>query len=128
MSDMPMFILNVQSDIPIYRQLVEQIRRMVTGGQLQAGDELPSVRELAIEHAVNPMTISKAYSMLELEGLLVRQRGKPMQIAERKAGVVNDQERLVYITPQLEQLVLAARQLEISDRQLLSALKQKLSE
>jgi len=123
-----MFILNVQSDIPIYRQLVEQIRRLVAGGQLQAGDELPSVRELAIEHAVNPMTISKAYSMLEVEGLLVRQRGKPMQIAERKTGVVNDQDRLEHISPQLEQLVLAARQLEISDRQLLAALKQKLSE
>jgi GntR family transcriptional regulator len=128
MSDTPMFILNVQSDIPIYRQIVEQIRRMVAGGQLQAGDELPSVRELAIEHAVNPMTISKAYSMLEVEGLLVRQRGKPMQIAEHKIGVVNDQDRLAHIAPQLEQLVLAARQLEISDRQLLAALKQKLSE
>lgn len=123
-----MFILNVQSDIPIYRQLIEQIRRMVAGGQLHAGDELPSVRELAIAHAVNPMTISKAYSLLEVEGLLVRQRGKPMQIAEQKIGVRNEQDRLLHITPQLEQLVLAARQLEISDRQLLAVLKQKLSE
>src|SRR5690606_276793 len=77
------FILNPQSGIPIYRQLAEQIRRMVAGGQLQAGDELPSVRELAVAHAVNPMTISKAYSLLEVEGVLVRQRGKPMQVAEQ---------------------------------------------
>lgn len=123
-----MFVLNPQTDIPIYRQLVEQIRRMVAGGQLRAGDELPSVRELALEHSVNPMTISKAYSQLELEGLLVRQRGKPMQIAEQKSVSNNEQERLDFITPQMEQLILAARQLEISDRQLLAALKQKLSE
>jgi GntR family transcriptional regulator len=123
-----MFILNPQSGIPIYRQLVEQIRRMAASGQLRAGDELPSVRELALEHAVNPMTISKAYSQLELEGLLVRQRGKPMQIAEQKSVSNNEQERLDFITPQMEQLILAARQLEISDRQLLAALKQKLSE
>lgn len=123
-----MFALNSQSDIPIYRQLVEQIRRLVVGGQLRAGDQLPSVRELALEHAVNPMTISKAYSQLEMEGLLIRQRGKPMQIAAQKIANSNDDERLVLITAQLEQLVLAARQLEISDRQLLAALKQKLSE
>lgn len=123
-----MFALNSQSDIPIYRQLVEQIRRLVVGGQLRPGDQLPSVRELALEHAVNPMTISKAYSQLEMEGLLIRQRGKPMQIAAQKITNSNDDERLVLITAQLEQLVLAARQLEISDRQLLAALKQKLSE
>ena len=123
-----MFALNSQSDIPIYRQLVEQIRRLVIGGQLRAGDQLPSVRELALEHAVNPMTISKAYSQLEMEGLLIRQRGKPMQIAAQKITYNNDDERLALITAQLEQLVLAARQLEISDRQLLAALKQKLSE
>lgn len=123
-----MFILNPQSDVPIYRQLIEQIQRMVAGGQLRAGDELPSVRELAMEHAVNPMTISKAYSQLELEGLLMRQRGKPMQVAEQKIAPNNEQERLGFIIPHLEQLILAARQLEISDRQLLAALKKKLSE
>ena len=89
-----MFSLNPQSGIPIYRQLAEQVRRMVAGGQLQAGDELPSVRELALAHAVNPMTISKAYSLLEAEGLLLRQRGKPMQIAPQEQQKNSEQERL----------------------------------
>lgn len=122
-----MFTLNPQSGIPIYRQLVEQIRRMVAGGQLQAGDELPSVRELALEHAVNPMTISKAYSLLEVEGLLMRQRGKPMQIAPQKKQQHSQQARLQHLQPQLEQLVLAARQLEITDEQLLDSLRQLLA-
>lgn len=121
-----MFTLNPNSGIPIYRQLVEQVRRMIAGGQLQAGDELPSVRELAVEHAVNPMTISKAYSLLEVEGLLNRQRGKPMQIAPQKKSQLTEQARLQHLQPQLEQLVMAARQLEISDAQLISSLQKLL--
>lgn len=123
-----MFTLNPQSGIPIYRQLAEQIRRMVAGGQLKEGDELPSVRELALEHAVNPMTISKAYSLLEVEGLLMRQRGKPMQIAPQIKPKNSEQERLHHLHPQLEQLVLAARQLEIPDKVLLTSLRELLAE
>lgn len=123
-----MFTLNPQSGIPIYRQLAEQIRRMIAGGQLKEGSELPSVRELALEHAVNPMTISKAYGLLEVEGLLVRQRGKPMQIAARTAQQNSEQERLKHLRPQLEQLILAARQLEISDKVLLTNLRELLGE
>jgi len=121
-----MFTLNPQSGIPIYRQLIEQARRLIAGGQLKAGDELPSVRELALEHAVNPMTISKAYAMLETEGLLVRQRGKPMQVAVQKILKNSEQERLLHLQTQMEQLVLAARQLEISDKLLLSNLRELL--
>lgn len=121
-----MFTLNPQAGIPIYRQLIEQVRRLIAGGQLQAGDELPSVRELALEHAVNPMTISKAYSLLELEGLLIRQRGKPMQIAPQKKSQLSTQARLQHLYPHLQQLILVARQLEISDTQLLEQLKNLL--
>lgn len=123
-----MFTLNPNSGIPIYRQLIEQVRRMVAGGQLQAGSELPSVRELALEHAVNPMTISKAYSLLEVEGLLIRQRGKPMQIAPQKKSQVSEQARLQHLQPHLEQLVVAARQLEIPNEQLLENLRLLLNE
>jgi GntR family transcriptional regulator len=123
-----MFTLNPQSGTPIYRQLADQVRRLVAGGQLRAGDELPSVRELAITHAVNPMTISKAYSLLETEGVLARQRGKPMQVAPQSATANSAQKRLEHLRPQLEQLVLAARQLEISDQTLLSILEKILAE
>lgn len=123
-----MFTLNPQSGIPIYRQLAEQVRRMVAGGQLKEGDELPSVRELALEHAVNPMTISKAYSLLEVEGLLMRQRGKPMQIAPQDKQQNSEQERLQHLRPQLEQLILAARQLEIPDKVLIANLRKLLDD
>jgi uncharacterized protein YegL/DNA-binding transcriptional regulator YhcF (GntR family) len=60
---------------PIYRQVIDQIRRQVVAGQLREGEQLPSVRDLAGQLRVNPMTISKAYSLLEMEGLLERRRG-----------------------------------------------------
>jgi GntR family transcriptional regulator len=108
------FILNPQSGTPIYRQLLEQVRRLVASGRLAPGDELPSVRELAVEHAVNPMTISKAYALLEAEGLLERNRGKPMTVAARPKSQGALRERLRRLEREAEQLVLAAKQLELS--------------
>lgn len=108
-----MFTLSPQSGVPIYRQLVEQIRRLIAGGQLAPGAELPSVRDLALQYAVNPMTISKAYALLETEGLLERNRGKPMTVAARRRGAQPLSLRLKQLEPQAQHLVLAARQLEI---------------
>lgn len=113
-----MFTLNPSSGIPIYRQLVEQVRRLVAGGQLQPGAELPSVRELAQLHAVNPMTVSKAYALLEAEGLLERNRGKPMTVAARRRGAATIAQRLRQLEPQVSQLVLSARQLELNPEEL----------
>lgn len=121
-----MFTLNPQSGVPIYRQLVEQIRRMTASGLLQPGDELPSVRQFAIAHSVNPMTVSKAYSLLEREGLLLRQRGKAMQVAALQQLCKTENERLKSITPQIAHLVLAARQLQLSDDALFKGLREAL--
>ena len=67
--------INHHSGVPIYRQVIEQIRGQIMAGQLKQGQQLSSVRELAEQLRVNPMTISKAYSLLELEGLVERRRG-----------------------------------------------------
>ncbi len=113
-----MFTLNPASGVPIYRQLVEQVRRLVAGGQLPPGAELPSVRELALAHAVNPMTISKAYSQLESEGLLQRNRGRPMTVTAGRKPQASLTQRTRQLLPQAEQLVLSARQLELDRRDL----------
>ena len=113
-----MFTLDPHSGIPIYRQLQQQVRRLVASGQLKAGAELPSVRDLALTHAVNPMTVSKAYSLLEAEGLLQRNRGRPMTVTPRRRAVDSAGQRLKQIEPQAQQLVLSARQLELTRREL----------
>lgn len=67
---------------PIYRQVIEQIRRQIMAGQLVEDSQLVSVRDLAGQLNVNPMTISKAYSLLENEGLLERRRGVGLFVAK----------------------------------------------
>ena len=118
-----MFTLHPQSGVPIYRQLVEQIRRLIAGGQLQPGAELPSVRDLAVTHAVNPMTVSKAYALLEAEGLLQRNRGKPMTVTAGRKAQASLAQRIKQLEPQAAPLVTAARQLELTERDLTALIR-----
>lgn len=67
--------------VPIYRQVIEQVRRQIMAGQLGEGQQLDSVRDLAAQLRVNPMTISKAYALLEIEGLVERRRGIGLFVA-----------------------------------------------
>lgn len=76
-----MLDIDHHSGIPIYRQIIDQIRQQIMGGQLPEGWQLMSVRELAGQLRVNPMTISKAYTLLEVEGLLERRRGVGLFVA-----------------------------------------------
>ena len=94
---------------PIYRQLIEQVRRLIAAGVLKPGDVLPSVRDVAVVLAVNPMTVSKAYNMLETEGLLSRARGIGMLVAEG----TKPQGRENLLRPALERAAAEARQLEL---------------
>jgi GntR family transcriptional regulator len=119
------FILNPQSGIPIYRQILEQVRRMVASGQLSPGTALPSVRDLAIRHTINPMTISRAYSILEAEGLLERNRGRPMTVASQAKNHTQLPKRLQQIGPLIEQTVVAAKQLQLSETELVKAVRQE---
>lgn len=96
---------------PIYRQLVEQARRQVAGGQLAPGDTMPSVREIAQALAVNPMTVSKAYGLLEMDGVLIRRRGVGMEVAPAPAHSVAARSAL--LRPILERAASEARELEL---------------
>ena len=70
-----MFRVDAGSDVPIYRQLVQQVRRDVMLGWLRPGDQLPSVKEVVNALSVNPNTVVKAFSELEHQGMVVRRQG-----------------------------------------------------
>ena len=70
------------SGVPIYRQIKDQVREQIMAGRLKEGEQLVSVRELAMQLKVTPVTVSKAYSAMEAEGLLDRRRGIGLFIAE----------------------------------------------
>ena len=112
-----MFQIDAHSGIPIYRQIVDQIRRLVHSGKLSAGGKIPSVRDVALKHAVNPMTVSKAYGLAEKEGLLLRRRGKPMEVAVQASPSVSASSRLSELEPLMQQLTEAAKQLNLGSKQ-----------
>ena len=108
-------LLTIQPNAPdpIYRQIVDQLRRLIASGQLLAGEVLPSVRDVAGFHAINPMTVSRAYGMAEAEGLLERLRGKGMAVAATRKPVQSESQRMALLEPQLQELARHANELEL---------------
>lgn len=128
MSDGFDFRIHTGSSEPIYRQLVEHVRRRVAAGQIKAGDEIPSVRDLAQQLAVHPMTISKAYGQLEAEGLLERRRGLAMRVAPQHQRAQPAASRIELLRPTLERAAAEARQLQLGSSAVLKLLKDILDE
>lgn len=75
-------ILDFRSDIPIYTQVIEQVRQQVASGKLKAGDQLPTVRALASDLRVNFNTIARAYRLLDEAGIISTQQGRGTYILE----------------------------------------------
>jgi GntR family transcriptional regulator len=115
-----LYKLNPSLALPLYRQIVDQLREHVLSGRLQPGADLPSVRAVALEHSINPMTVSKAYSLLELEGSILRVRGVGMQVAIQK-NPVSAALQQAQLLPYLVEAAQAAQRLGLSKSQ---ALKQ----
>jgi DNA-binding transcriptional regulator YhcF (GntR family) len=113
---------------PIYRQIGSQLRRLIASGQLTPGEVLPSVRDLAVQHAINPMTVSRAYCQLEGEGLLTRLRGKGMVVAQGTHAVIPTEKRLARLNVQLAEVARQARELNLPARLVVQRLKSLLED
>src|SRR5215471_9480806 len=78
------FRLDLASGVPVYRQIIDQVRGGVASGSLKAGDQLPTVRQLSVDLEVNPNTVLRAYRELELGGLLETHQGTGTFISDKK--------------------------------------------
>src|SRR5215831_15717327 len=78
------FALDLHSGVPVYRQIIDQVRSGVASGSLSAGDQLPTVRQLAVDLEINPNTVMRAYRELELGGMIETHQGTGTFIAEKK--------------------------------------------
>ena len=85
--------LDFRSGLPIYIQIMEQIRAMVASGELQVGDQLPTVRQLATELRINWNTVARAYKLLDEAGLISTQQGRGTYIWEAPSEQVTLQLR-----------------------------------
>jgi GntR family transcriptional regulator len=81
------FRIDPASGVPFYRQVIDQIKYAIARDELKPGDQLPTVRQLAVDLAINPNTVSKAYSQLEILGILQTQQGSGTYISTQKVEV-----------------------------------------
>jgi GntR family transcriptional regulator len=106
-------IISNTSDIPIYQQIVDQIRDAVLRGELVEGELLPSIRTLAKELRISVITTKRAYDELEQEGYVVTVSGKGSYVAERNPDLLHES-RLEKVEEKLTEAVRTAKALDIS--------------
>lgn len=111
-------VIDPHSGVPVFRQLRDQIRFQIVSGMLEPGEELPSTRALSAELGLNPMTISKAYTRLEIEGLVEKRPGLPLVVSELPADDI-DTQRMAQFRERARPVAAAARQLGLSREQAL---------
>jgi GntR family transcriptional regulator len=121
------FEIHTSSGVPIYRQVMDQVRALVAGEKLKPGDVLPSIRQMAAALEVNMMTISKAYARLDTEGVLEHVRGAGMRVVEQ-SGVRTLAQKQEELQPLAEALVKRGFQCDLSDAEILAVVHAALKE
>lgn len=110
--------------IPIYLQIVNQVKLLVSSGRLQPNEELPSIRALAERLLINPNTVARAYRELENAGIVTKKRTTGSFISAQQANV-SQEERIRMILPKVDTLMVEARQLGLSAEDLTSLLRER---
>ncbi len=121
------FFINASSGVPIYRQIVQQIENGVAGGLLSPGDQLPTVREVALDLTINPNTVARAYRELESSGIIESIQGRGTYISgtvPHLSGKVREK----MIKDKLEEIMREAYQLNINPSKVEELLREVLME
>lgn len=85
--------VDTTSPLPIYAQTMEQIRKAIMGGQVSPGEQLPTVRQLAVELRINPNTVARVYRELEHQGLIATRQGRGTFVAVGQPRVSYDRRK-----------------------------------
>jgi GntR family transcriptional regulator len=110
--------------VPIYLQIVNQVKYLVSAGRLSAGEELPPIRTLAEKLLVNPNTVARAYRELELAGLVIKRRTTGTYVSN--AGLrLGRRDRVKIVTQRIDALVAEARQMDISLDEVIELIRQR---
>jgi GntR family transcriptional regulator len=120
-------VVDPHSGIPVYRQLMQQVQFHISSGLLNPGDEIPSTRALSAKLGVNPMTVSKAYALLEEEGVLERRPGLPSIVRERQSDQ-HHASRIGQLESALRPIATKARQLGLKSDESVAVFRRLLDE
>jgi len=121
-----LLVIDHHNGVPAYRQIMDQIKLQIAAGVLPAGTEMASTRGLSAELSLNPMTISKAYGLLEHDGVLERRRGQTLVVRAHSA-TEQQTSKLEPLRQHLASAAILARQLGISREQALKLFRETLS-
>jgi GntR family transcriptional regulator len=119
--------LDTTSPVPIYSQIVEQVRCAIAAGALKPDDEMPSVRALATEHLINPNTVARAYLELEREGLLSKKRGTGTYVSSQAARL-GERDKARIVRELLDKALAQAMQLHMPAKQVREIFEDRLDE
>jgi len=112
------------TDTPIYIQLYQQVIKRILDGNVEEGEALPSVRNVAAEYRLNPVTISKAYQMLQDEHIVEKQRGKGLFVMPGVKGKILERERESFLSNEWPAILQQIKRLKLSTEQLLVSQKE----
>ncbi len=116
--------ISLNDGVPIYRQIVNQVKYMVAAGQLLPGEEVPPIRVLAQQLLVTPNTVVKAYRELEVEGVVHKRRGAGTYIAELGSPLGHAQQREI-LSQRADALLAEARQMGVEFSEVVNILHER---
>lgn len=118
--------LNVspRDGVPIYQQIVNQIKYQTASGRLRTGEQLPPVRKLAEQLVVNPNTVARAYRELEAEGIVVTRRGSGVYVGDGISPLAKREQNRI-LNERIDQLLTEARQMNVDFESLIKLLRQR---
>jgi len=110
--------------VPIYLQIVNQVKYLVASGRLAAGEELPPIRTLAEQLLVNPNTVARAYRELELAGVVTKRRTAGTYVSDGTSPLAR-RERLKIVTQRIDALLAEARQMNVDTATLIELIQER---
>jgi GntR family transcriptional regulator len=117
--------INLSDGVPIYRQIVNQVKYLVASGLILPGEELPPIRTLALQLKVTPNTIVKAYGELEIAGVIHKRRGSGTFVSEGRPQQVTLRERRRLIEQRIDALLAEAHQLSFTEDDILRMVRER---
>ena len=116
--------ISLEDGVPIYRQIVNQVKYLVASRQLVAGDEIPPIRTLAEQLRVTPNTVVRAYRELEMEGIVRKRRGAGTYIAESSPSLTRKEQRRI-LAERADVLLAEARQMDFAFEEVVRLLEER---
>jgi GntR family transcriptional regulator len=110
--------------VPIYMQIVKQVKYLVASGRLAPGDEVPPIRTLAQQLVINPNTVAKAYHELEREGVVTKRHGAGTYVSDNGSPLAR-RERMKILTQRVDALLAEARHMDVPFKELLDLVRER---